>query len=333
MMPQLICLILTLLWVTNPFPVHAQHQRVIYQKDDNRGQVQVKVRDKEPIITQIKGSVLKVYFQEGNAILLFSAVDGKNEPIKDLTQKNFDITVYTNGVAHTIKSSDVIIQTRSKENPLVSIILRDTSGSINASLLSQVNAGISAYIDLLSPGDVAQITDFGSRLSIVHPFTSDKGSLQRALKIPGSGGSTKFYDGLWYALQQLQLALYNNSVKVILAYTDGVDTTSEHSLKEVIHQAQLLSIPIYSIGTGDADEKILEALSQETGGLYFYAERAEDLTPIYNQIMKILNASYRMIIPANVQAGDEFSVQITCHDVQDGKKKTNQFVVGQLKVQ
>jgi len=331
-MCRIAVVIFTLMLATKPFSAFAQQRGVILRETHQRDAVQVMERKKPAIIERIRGDVLKVYVQNGKLVLLFSARDEKNAAIKHLTSENFDVTVYLNGKERTIKGKDVTVQFRSKENPLVSVLLRDISGSIDDHSLAQVNAGISAYIDRLRPGDVAQIADFGSRVSTLHPFTSDHGSLKNSLRIPRKSGSTAFYDGLWYGVTQLKAGLYRHSLRVVVAYTDGVDTASRHSLKQVLDAAETASIPIFCIGTGGADEKTLKHITQETHGLYFYVRNVEELTQIYNKIMENLNASYRIVVPSDAQSGDEISIKITVNDEQDGKPLTNQFVVGPRKI-
>jgi len=331
-MCRIVVVIFTLVLAAKPFSTFAQQSKVILKETNQRDAVQIIERKKPAIIKRIRGDVLKAYVQNGKLVLLFSARDERNTAIKHLTSENFDVTVYLKGKEKTVKGQDVSVQFRSKENPLVSVLLRDISGSIDDHSIAQVNAGIGAYINRLRPGDVAQIIDFGSRVSTLHPFTSDHDSLKNSLRIPRKSGSTSFYDGLWYAVQQLGGDFYKHSLKVLVAYTDGQDTSSRHSLKQVLDAAETASIPIFCIGTGSADEKTLTHIAQETHGLYFYVRNVEELTQIYDKIMENLNASYRITVPSDAQSGDEISIKITVSDEQDGKPLTSQFVVGPLRL-
>ena len=66
--------------------------------------------------------------------------------------------------------------------------------------------------------------------------------------------------------------------------TDGEDTTVSYSYDDLIATAKDNGIKILSIGLGSANVTLLKKLADETEGKYYFAEKAEDLSNIYENI-------------------------------------------------
>lgn len=132
---------------------------------------------------------------------------------------------------------------------------------------------------------------FSSEVDKVYPLTSDATKIKSFVKDVEIGGGTAFYDALFFSLTNLD----NSAEKsVIVALTDGLDGGSKHSQQEVIDLAKEKKISIYTIGLGNADEVLLEKLSKETDGFYYYTNDPKKLTEIYLNIKKQIKSIYQV---------------------------------------
>jgi len=95
--------------------------------------------------------------------------------------------------------------------------MRVTSEGIRATALSIVAA--------LRPTDRAMVVSFDNRIRVRSEFTADRTALQRAIAQLQPAGGTRLYDAL--ALAVLDRLNAVESRKVIVLFTDGVDTGSQ----------------------------------------------------------------------------------------------------------
>ena len=83
--------------------------------------------------------------------------------------------------------------------------------------------------------------------------------------------------------------------KYILLLTDGKDTSNVQGynnelLKKTVAEASQKGVKIYTIGLGDSiDKKTLNDIATSTGGKYYFASTADDLSNIFNLIAAELN--------------------------------------------
>lgn len=95
----------------------------------------------------------------------------------------------------------------------------------------------------------------------------------------GTNGSA----GIHAAIDQLKADASGNQ-RYIIFMTDGEDTTVSYSYDDLIATAKDNGIKILSIGLGSANVTLLKKLADETEGKYYFAEKAEDLSNIYENI-------------------------------------------------
>jgi Ca-activated chloride channel family protein len=78
--------------------------------------------------------------------------------------------------------------------------------------------------------------------------------------------------------------------------TDGHDTSSRISRSSAIEQAIQTETVIYSIGIGDKNEginkKVLEDISEKTGGRAFFPNKKTDLVSAFKEIEQELRSQY-----------------------------------------
>ena len=170
--------------------------------------------------------------------------------------------------------------------PFDFIFVTDNSGSMSSSDPGDIRfEAIGLFIEGMD-NDLGLIVGFDDSPWLYGYFTDDKAELLSFLaqaKQEGSGGGTDIEEALYYAYD---LFLDSGRKKVIILLTDGKDTYDADAVRMA---AEAADIRIYILGLGSSvDESTL--LKTVTGdGEYFFAEVADDILLIYNNIFSITN--------------------------------------------
>jgi Ca-activated chloride channel homolog len=125
-------------------------------------------------------------------------------------------------------------------------ILLDTSGSMTPDKMSSARGAIERFIRMLGADDEMFLARFANVPELVQGWTKDRRLLGRAMDSLYAGGGTAMYDGIADALPVAQSG--RNRKKAIVVISDGNDTnsaTSPRDLKEMIRQSEVL---VYAIG-------------------------------------------------------------------------------------
>jgi len=276
--------------------------------------VKVKKSDKKTIIIELKS--FKTEIDDGMATIWISATDKNKEALKRETilkqMRKGKIKIYeeADGVRRPIPFSDLSILNPSAEFSITSVLCRDVSGSLSQEEIGAISTAMSAYIDLMSKGDTCQILDFARDVNLIHDFSSDKKSLQRSLLAAERGGQTSLYDALKKVINNLKKLRRKNILKLVIVLTDGRDTSSSSSIEEVIKLAKRESVPVFTIGYGEADEAILKKISQKTKGDYFHATKREDFSEIYHKISTTVRQAYIIRFPTKAKSSKDISLNL-----------------------
>ncbi len=172
----------------------------------------------------------------------------------------------------------------------VALVL-DNSGSMAGQPLGDSHNAASIFIDQLKPRDSAAIIKFGTTVSLVQQFTSDKDALHAAVeKEFGGAGDTAFYSAVYRALHE---SIVEGGSRAVVALTDGVDNASSHGLQQVVEYARRTGVPVFVVGLGSVAEEPLRSLAEGTGGRYYYAPDSSGLQGIYDEISRIAGNWYQ----------------------------------------
>jgi sugar phosphate isomerase/epimerase len=147
-------------------------------------------------------------------------------------------------------------------------------------------------------------------------YTSDEAALKAATAKTGSDGGTYIYDSLMEILDSMDSDIKEHFQteavnKAIIIITDGEDTESLATLKDVITEANRLDVPIHVIGLGKASESYrdlyqtdesnsqlirdLQELASETRGFYFSVVNDGDLELLSENVGKALAAGHDQV--------------------------------------
>ena len=209
-----------------------------------------------------------------------------------------DIEIFEDGVKQPTTFFSKVQQ------PIALAVLLDTSASMESKLETAQEAAI-GFARRMRPGDLMEVIDFDSQVSILQGFTSDVAALERAIRQATVNGSTSLYNAIYVSLKDLKKARTNASTDIrreaIVVLSDGDDTSSLVAYDEVLDLAKRSETAIYAIGLKQNDggrrdfkeaEFVLKQLSQETGGRAFYPGSVAELPKIYELIAQELSSQY-----------------------------------------
>ena len=178
--------------------------------------------------------------------------DAKGEMVVSLNQSDF--RVFDNGVEQRVSHFDV------GGDPLSLVLLIETSSRIEALLPAIRKTGIVFTQTVMGPTGEAAVIGFNDSVDKLADFTSDADKIEKTVGSMRMGTSgTRLYDALSTAVEMLTSRPEAGAApggdkgvagrrRVILALSEAVDTGSQTKLGEVLHQAQLANVTIYSVG-------------------------------------------------------------------------------------
>jgi VWFA-related protein len=166
--------------------------------------------------------------------------DAKNELVLDLHKENFHVT--DNGVDQTIDSFDL------GGEPLSVVLLLESSSRVAALLPAVRKSAIVFTQTVVGPSGAAAVMGYDDGVQRLQPFTANHDRIEKAIAALKTGNSgAKLYDAMSNAVGLLR-SQSEQRRRVVIVVGEAQDTGSEEKLGEVLRQAQLANIVIYSVG-------------------------------------------------------------------------------------
>jgi Ca-activated chloride channel family protein len=170
--------------------------------------------------------------------------DLKGEMVFDLRQDNF--RVYDNGAEQKIDHFDV------GGDPLSIVLVIESSSHIEPMFPSIKHAGIVFTETVMALTSEAAVISYDSTVDLHQKFTTDPDSVQYALEhLPLGVSDAHLYDAMAKGIAMLDERPAVRR-RIMLVVGESQDTGSENRLGEVLRQAQLANVTIYSIGLSTA---------------------------------------------------------------------------------
>ena len=235
-----------------------------------------------------------------------SVRDARGRVIGGLTTADFEIR--DNGELRQILSLRA-----DRQSPLSLALLVDMSGSMRVS--AKVPMARQAYDSLVSQlrqgQDEAAVFTFDSSLHERQAFTSDLSTLKGALTEFDPFGETSLYDAM--AVTARRLATRTGAHKAIVVLTDGLDTSSTLTAREVSALASSIDVPVFIVATvPSVDERMmmetsgrtrteaadLRDLAEWTGGKFVFASTMVETVVTASSLVDELRQQYVLAIEA-----------------------------------
>ena len=154
--------------------------------------------------------------------------------------------------------------------PLSIVFALDISGSMTGErLAAEILAVRSVLAQMDGVDDEAGIVVFNGSPTLLQPLTKNRDSLSSALDRISAGGATVLWDGIMTALMTLQTKA-SNAGQVVIAVTDGANSSGTYSLADIITASQRDRIRICPISIGIPYDLYLTMVASGSGGIYHH---------------------------------------------------------------
>jgi len=265
--------------------------------------------------------------------VVFTVRDEKNRFVRDLAPES--VVVLEDGVAQKIEFFGT-----NRDVPMVLALAVDFSGSQEFTWPAERQAAEKFFAETFRWGkDYAALVRFRSSVELHRGLTGDAtrlGDALRSLVRTDEGDAsqgTALYDAVYITVEEvldgptarrLRERSENRIRRALIVITDGHDTSSERTLAEAIERAHRAGVLVYAIGLSDSfrfadvNARVLDELTQATGGRAFYPRSEDDLRRAFSHIAEDLTSQYLVAYyPTNSARDGRFralQVKILGHD-------------------
>ena len=226
-------------------------------------------------------------------VLNITVTDSAGQYVPGLRRSDFKI--YEDGRE---VSAELISSFSSHESPFASVVLLDTSGSMENRLSLARSAAI-RFLDNLRLEDVAAVYKFDSKVEQVQEFSGGRDLAPMAFGLRARGMTT-LHDAIVDAAKAL--ALRPEKRKAIIILSDGMDTQSKASSDKAVESALAVGASIYAVdmtaidgrssGADRQSAMILKSFAEKSGGRFVATPGGPALRDAFASIANELGHQY-----------------------------------------
>ena len=241
-----------------------------------------------------------------------SVIDrGTNRALNNLAKEDFRL--YEDNVPQQIAHFDSV------SAPFNLVLLIDLSGS-TTKVVELIKSAALHFVEAARPFDRIGVITFAGGQVVVSPLTTDHNTLrQRISAIEKPEGSTKFYDSLTFAMDEVFREAKDSRRNAVVVMSDGLDSVlpnvtgegSKLSYDELVKRAKEFDGVIYSIWvdtqsyeplspqdiqqeTFDLAHDRMRDLADHGGGVFYECEELKDLAGAYDRVVADLGTVYTL---------------------------------------
>ncbi|MDR1925536.1 MAG: VWA domain-containing protein [Planctomycetaceae bacterium] len=167
-----------------------------------------------------------------------------------------------------------------KEKPTVAIsLVIDRSGSMDGKKIEFAKDAAKGVIELLSPDDFISIIAYDAIPHVIVPpqKVTNPRQIKNAVNSINSSGGTNVYQALTESFEQLNSL--NTETKHVILLTDGKSESGD--IETIIRRMTNAGITISTIGTDDADNKLLQHIADIGEGRFYQTDNPNHLPQIF----------------------------------------------------
>lgn len=237
--------------------------------------------------------------------VLVTVLDQEGRFVTDLQREDF--IVYEDGKVQEIEQFS-----QEADQPLRIGLLMDTSASVKMRLDFEKTAATNFMRSVMRYRDEAMLVEFDKGVTMLHDFTDRPTEIVKEIDKLRAGGGTALLDAVFQVSQEKMSE--RRLRQTIIVISDGDDLHSSRTLAEAVNMAQLAETSVYAIGTNKLGAstskhgiKVLERLTEETGGRVFFPVSDVEMEAAFDQIEKELRSQYSITyIPRNKTRDGKF---------------------------
>lgn len=250
----------------------------------------------DKIAFQTNGSYRTPHFEPANLTLVSSDVSAyplvrlyfraetvSGETIPGLTKNSFVIRERLQGGEYLSREVHSVAPLEGNAGLNIDLVA-DKSDSISTTDMGKIKNVMKQFVNSLhyEVGDRAEVLAFDTVVQQMCSYTNNASLLVNGIDNMSTDGMTALYDAIYDGTTHAAL---QGGARCVIAFTDGMDNRSRHSVNEVISYANAKQVPVYIIGVGGSVEaSTLRTIAASTGGRYWYIDDLYDLEEIFNQI-------------------------------------------------
>jgi VWFA-related protein len=165
-------------------------------------------------------------------------VTDRGAPVLGLTAADFELK--DDGVRRDVELAGA------EEIPLATLLVLDTSGSVDGEKLAQLRTGVRAVLSTVRPGDEVGLVTFSEELRVAVSPGPDAARVARAIDTTGARGATALFDALYAGV-----ALSSDRGRSLLVvFTDGEDNLSGLDAQDVTRAVAVSNVLLQVVGIG-----------------------------------------------------------------------------------
>ncbi len=226
-------------------------------------------------------------------LILFSVTvtDRQGTPIDGLTAQDFEVV--EGGKPQSIKF--FAAGDPATAPPLHIGFLLDTSGSMEQDIKDVRTAAVKFLNRMDNAVDIT-LVDFDTEVRVARYAAADYPRLIERIRARKPDGYTALYDALGVYLDG---AASQTGQKVLIMYTDGGDTRSALTQKDVVDLLRASDVTVYVVGylehqgsAAAAQRHQLDRFATMTGGQAFFPANLKEIDRMYEKIEREITARY-----------------------------------------
>jgi len=247
------------------------------------------------VITGLASGAQQPTFRAGVDLVHFgvSVVDKQGKPVEGLTRDDFEVVE-----AGKKQSLQFFAAGSPGEAPPLHIgLLLDTSGSM-ANDLRDARASAVKFVNTLDHAADVTLVDFDTEVRVARFAPESYPRLVERIRARKPDGWTALYDAIGVYLNGAQ---QQDGQKVLVLYTDGGDTRSSITFREMLDLCKASDVTVYTIGymahQGSSrmqQRAELQRVADLTGGQAYFPGVAKDLDGVFEKIRAELAARYTL---------------------------------------
>jgi Ca-activated chloride channel homolog len=260
-------------------------------------------------------SIVTIKSRVNEVNVLFIAMNKHGKFVRDLNKNDFSILDDHKPPQQIVRFS------QQTDLPLQIGLLIDTSGSVHGRFQFEQDAAVGFLQHTLRPHyDHAFAMAFSAKSKVMQDFTDNVSLLGAGIQKMQDGGGTALYDAIYSSCKEKMLRDDSDRTvrRALIVISDGEDNQSEHTLGQAIYMAERAQVIVYTISTDDSGlilrgDRILEQISDATGGRAFFPFKMKDIKTSFSAIEDELRSQYVISYhPANFDSDGRFrSIEIT----------------------